>query len=93
MDSFDSLLEQAEADIAFAFSEALKKVKCKHVEAARGMRVSANTIANYVGGKTPVKVARALAFQRLKKAFLRELCRERHEHDSLPYLAKRRGSK
>lgn len=84
--------KKAHKEICAAYRDALREVGCTQAQAARGMNVTSNTAANYEHGRTPVNVARVLAYPRLRKAFRRLLCSEHHE--SLPYVAKKRaGSK
>jgi hypothetical protein len=89
---FTARLAKAHKEICAAYRDALRETGCTQAQAARGMRVTSNTAANYEHGRTPVNVARVLAYPRLRKAFRRLLCSEHHE--PLGYVArKRRGSK
>jgi hypothetical protein len=58
------------------------------------MDVTSNTAANYEHGRTPVNVARVLAYPRLRKAFRRLLCSETHEPlGTAGYVAKKRKAR
>jgi hypothetical protein len=91
---FTLRLVKAHEEIHAAYCNALRETACTQARAARGMGVDPDTAANYEHGRTPVNVARVLAYPRLRKAFRRHLCGD--HHDSLPgYVVskKRRGSK
>ena len=85
---FTARLEKVHKEICAAYRDALHEVGCTQAQAARGMRVTSNTAANYEHGRTPVNVARVLAYPRLRKAFRRLLCSEHHD---FAYVAKKRG--
>jgi len=84
---FSARLANAHKEICAAYRNALRETACTQAQAARGMDVTSNTAANYEHGRTPVSVARVLAYPRLRKAFRRLLCTE---HDSVPYVARKR---
>lgn len=86
---FNARLAKAHKEICAAYCEALRVTGCTQAQAARGMNVTANTAANYEHGRTPVNVARVLAYPRLRKAFRDLLCSYDHGHGSVPYIAKR----
>ena len=86
---FTLRLAKAHEEIRAAYCNALRERDCKQAQAARGMAVDPDTAANYQHGRTPVDVARVLAYPRLAKAFRRSLCTEHHE--PLPYVAKKRA--
>lgn len=88
---FSARLTKAHKEICAAYRDALLETGCTQAQAARGMAVTANTAANYEHGRTPVNVARVLAYPRLRKAFRRLLCSEHHE--PLAYVAKKRARK
>lgn len=93
-ETFVARLAAAHKEIWVAFVTAMQETRCKNAEAARGMRVSANTITNYMKGITPVSIPRALAYPRISKAFRDALCSYDHGPASAPYVAKkRRGAK
>jgi hypothetical protein len=85
---FSARLAKAHKEICAAYRNALLETGCTQAQAARGMDVTSNTAANYEHARTPVNVARVLAYPRLRKAFRRLLCTE---HDSVPYIARKRG--
>lgn len=88
-DEFTARLEKAHKEICAAYRDVLRETGCTQAQAARGMQVSSNTAANYEHGRTPVNVARVLAYPRLRKAFRRLLCSEHHE--PLGYVVKKRA--
>jgi transcriptional regulator with XRE-family HTH domain len=90
---FSARLVRAHKEICAAYRDALRVTGCTQAQAARGMAVTPNTAANYEHGRTPVNVARVLAYPRLRKAFRDLLCSYDHGHGSAPYIAKRRGSR
>jgi hypothetical protein len=83
---FSARLEKAHQRIWGAFVQALKEKRASHARAARSMRVSVNTVANYVHGRTDVNVKRVIASKLLGGPFLNRLCV--HDHPA-PYVARK----
>lgn len=84
---FTVRLAAAHKEIWAAYCNAIRETACKQAQAARGMHVTPETAANYEHQRTPVNVARVLAYPRLRRAFLRSLCTEHHE--PLGYVARK----
>ncbi len=83
---FSARLEKAHQRIWGAFVQALKEKGASHARAARSMRVTEHTIANYVHGRTDVNVKRVIASKLLGGPFLNRLCV--HDHPA-PYVARK----
>lgn len=83
-DPFTVRLEKATQSIWGSFVQALNETGCSHARAARSMRVTVNTVSNWVHGKTDVSVKRVMASRLLRGPFLNKLCV--HGHD-VPYVA------
>lgn len=84
--AFSARLDKAHQRIWGAFVQALKETGASQARAARSMRVTANTVANYVHGRTDVNVKRVIASKLLKGPFLNRLCV--HDHPA-PYVARK----
>jgi hypothetical protein len=84
--AFSVRLEKAHQRIWGAFVQALKEKGASHTQAARSMRVTVNTVANYVHGRTDVNVKRVIASKLLGGPFLNRLCV--HDHPA-PYVARK----
>lgn len=84
--AFMARMEKAHQRIWAAFVQAMKEKKASQPKAARSMRVTKNTVANYVHGRTDVNVKRAIASKLLGHAFLNRLCV--HDHP-VPYVARK----
>ncbi len=90
---FTARLEKAHKEICAAYRDALHETGCTQAQAARGMNVTSNTAANYEHGRTPVNVARVLAYPRLRKAFRDLLCSYDHSDHASPYILKKRRAR
>lgn len=86
--AFSMRLEKAHQRIWGAFVQALKETGVSQPRAARSMRVTVNTVANYVHGRTDVNVKRVIASKLLGGPFLNRLCV--HDHPA-PYVARKRS--
>ena len=86
--AFSVRLEKAHQRIWGAFVQALSETGASQSRAARSMRVTVNTVANYVHGRTDVNVKRVIASKLLGRPFLHSLCV--HDHPA-PYIARKRG--
>ena len=84
--AFSVRLEKAHQRIWGAFVQSLTETGATHSRAARSMRVTVNTIANYVHGRTDVNVKRVIASKLLGGPFLNRLCV--HDHPA-PYIARK----
>lgn len=84
---FTVRLEKSHQRIWGAFVQAMGETGASYPRAARSVRVSVNTITNWVKGKTDVNVKRVIASSLLSGPFLQKLCV--HEH-SAPYVARKR---
>jgi hypothetical protein len=89
---FTARLFAAHKEICAAYCNALRLTGCTQAQAARGMNVTSNTAANYEHGRTPVNVARVLAYPRLRQAFRRLLCTEHHEFAYVVKKKRRRSA-
>jgi len=84
--AFTARLEKAHQRIWGAFVQAIDETGASHPRAAKSMRLSVNTVANYVHGRTDVNVKRAIASKLLGDAFLNRLCVHGHP---VPYVARK----
>lgn len=84
--AFTRRMEKAHQRIWGAFVQAMKEKQASQPRAARSMRVTVNTVANYVHGRTDVNVKRVIASELLGGPFLNRLCV--HDHPA-PYVARK----
>ena|SRR6188768_601722 len=77
--------------IADALLRSISVQQATNAKAAKWLGISERTLFAWLHCETAASVERVLACTRLGDEFRRELCV--HEHEPLPYVARRRGAK